>query len=42
MLTGLGILLLAVLIVHAAIWNYFAYCRQPAAQGEATVIVLGL
>ena len=41
LLTGLGILLLAVLIVHAAIWNYFAYCRQPAAQGEATVIVLG-
>ena len=25
LLTGLGILLLAVLIVHAAIWNYFAY-----------------
>ena len=34
LLTGLGILLLAVLIVHAAIWNYFAYCRQPAAQGK--------
>lgn len=41
LLTGLGILLLAVLMLHAAVWNYFAYCRQPVAQGDATVIVLG-
>ena len=41
MLTICSVLVLTGIILHAAVWNYFAYCRQPAEQGEATVIVLG-
>lgn len=35
-----GVLLVG-LILHAVIWNYFAFGRQPQEGGEATVIVLG-
>ena len=41
MLTILAAAGAVVLAVHAVIWNYFAYGRQPLPQGEATVIVLG-
>ncbi len=41
LLTALGILMLLGLLTHAVIWNYFAFGRKPAQQGEATVIVLG-
>lgn len=34
-------LLLVGLFLHAVIWNYFAFGRQPQESGEATVIVLG-
>jgi uncharacterized SAM-binding protein YcdF (DUF218 family) len=34
-------LLLVGLFLHAVIWNYFAFGRQPEKSGEATVIVLG-
>lgn len=30
-----------VLVVHGAIWNYYAYGRSPQTQGPATVVVLG-
>lgn len=40
-LTVFAILMAAVLVVHAVVWNYFAYGRKPQTSGEATVIVLG-
>ena len=41
MLTVFAILMAAVLVLHAVVWNYFAYGRKPQTSGEATVIVLG-
>lgn len=41
LLTVIGALVVAVLVLHAAVWNYFAYGRPPQTSGEATIIVLG-
>lgn len=41
MIEFLAGLLLMFLVLHAAVWNYFAFARKPSDQGEATVIVLG-
>ena len=41
LLTTVGVFVVAVLVLHAAVWNYFAYGRPPQTSGEATVIVLG-
>ena len=41
MLNVLAVLAALTLLVHAMIWNYFAYGRKPQPTGEATVIVLG-
>lgn len=41
MLTAAAILTALGLSVHAVVWNYFAYGRQPQPTGEATVVVLG-
>ncbi len=41
MLIGFVIVVLAVLATHAVVWNYFAFCRPPVQNEDATVIVLG-
>lgn len=41
MMTTIALLLVAGLVLHAAVWNYFAYGRPAPKQGAATVVVLG-